>query len=447
MTGSQPSVPRDSAGRRDRRSRSTLAAFVLGLPLAAGILYVLYFGPLRDTPAHRYVSHPVECVEVVMFCSALGALGTKLLGSRSERRACATPVLPPWDGKAVPVSEASRLLAGLARLPRRMQNTLIVRRTTAVLDFLCSRGSAAELDDQLRTLADNDALTLEGSYGLTRFLTWAIPILGFLGTVLGITGAISGVTPEVLEKSLGTVTDGLALAFDATALALALTMLTMFLSFIVERTEQGVLEAVDRYVDRELAHRFERTGTAGGEFVEVVRRNTEVLVQATEQLVERQAAVWARTLEEVDRRRADTDKQLHERLTNALEAALEKSLQAHERRLTALENKVVDQGAGLVERLAVLADAVREANREQQLALAQVARGIAAQVEALVSLQENEQQLVRLQETLAQNLTALAGAGAFEQAVHSMTAAVHLLTARAAANGSGKQLPRPGAAA
>ena len=93
----------------------------------------------------------------------------------------------------------------------------------------CQRGSADELDDQLRNLADTDALALESSYALTRFITWAIPIIGFLGTVLGITGAISGVTPEVLEKSLSTVTDGLALAFDTTALALGLTMLTTLL--------------------------------------------------------------------------------------------------------------------------------------------------------------------------------------------------------------------------
>src|SRR5207245_2022976 len=171
-----------------------------------------------------------------------------------------------------------------------------------------SRGSAAELDDHLRTLADNDSIALEGSYSLVRFITWAIPILGFLGTVLGITGAISGVTPEVLEKSLSTVTDGLALAFDATALALGLTMVAMFLSFLVERAEQGVLDAVDRFADRELAHRFERTGAEGGEFVEVVRRNTDVLVGATEQLVRQQAALWASTLEESERRRADADR-------------------------------------------------------------------------------------------------------------------------------------------
>ena len=65
-----------------------------------------------------------------------------------------------------------------------------------------------------------------------------------------ITQSISGITPEKLENSLSEVTDGLALAFDATALALGLTMLTMFLSFMVERAEQAILDTVDRYTDR-----------------------------------------------------------------------------------------------------------------------------------------------------------------------------------------------------
>src|SRR5207237_7353430 len=141
--------------------------------------------------------------------------------------------------------------------------------------FLVFRASAADLDDHLRCLADADALALEGSYALTRFITWAIPILGFLGTVLGITQSIFGITPEKLENSLSEVTDGLALAFDATALALALTMLTMFLSFMVERAEQAILDTVDRYTERELAHRFERTGPAGNEFALVARHHSE----------------------------------------------------------------------------------------------------------------------------------------------------------------------------
>src|SRR5262249_49963063 len=145
---------------------------------------------------------------------------------------------------------------------------------------------------------------------------------GFLGTVLGITEAISGVTPEKLEKELNTVTDGLALAFDATALALALTMAVMFLMFLAERAEQSVLEAVDAYADRHLAHRFERVAGDSGPFVEALRQNAQVLLDATERLTQRQAEVWAQALGEVQRRQAEAEKKHQERLTAALEAAL-----------------------------------------------------------------------------------------------------------------------------
>jgi biopolymer transport protein ExbB/TolQ len=421
---------------------------LVGLPLAAGILYVIHFGPLRETVARRYVSHPVECVEVIMFCGALGALGAKLLRNWAERGACRREILPPWDGQALPVTEASKLLSGLSQLPRSLRNTLIVKRAGAVLDFLCSRGSATELDDHLRTLADNDSLALEGSYSLTRFITWAIPILGFLGTVLGITGAISGVTPEVLEKSLSTVTDGLALAFDATALALALTMVTMFLSFVVERTEQGILEAVDRYADRELAHRFERSGKDEGEFVGVVRRNTQVLLQAVEQLVQRQTALWAKAIEEANQRRLEAEQRQQDRVAAALTQALQQTLETHARQLAALEKQTLDGSAALVQQIAALAATVRETGREQQRSLEQVARGLAGQVEALTRLHEGDKQLRRLEQSLNQNLATLASSGTFEQALHSLTAAIHLLTARSApGSGNNRMGSSSGAAA
>ncbi len=448
MRSPQPSAAMDRANpslalRASNAPRSpggptVIAALLVGVTLAAAILYTFHFGPLRDTKAQRYVSHPVECVEVLMFCCALGALGAKLLQNVTERRALGaltqprSPVLPSWDGQPVPITEAGRLLAGLQELHQRFQGTAIVKRVHAVLDFLCRRNSANELDDHLRDLADGDALALENSYSLIRFITWAIPILGFLGTVLGITGAISGVTPEVLEKDLSRVTDGLALAFDTTALALGLTMITMFLSFVIERAEQSVLEAVDRYAARQLAHRFERTGAEGSKFVEVVIQNSKILLQATEQLVQRQAELWAGTLAEADRRRSEAEKHQQQLLTQALEQALERTQESHAQRLAALEKQAGDQNAALLERLAA------------------VVNGMATQAEALARLQEGEKQLLRLQELLSQNLTALAATGTFEQAVHSLTAAIHLLTARSAATppaSAANPAARPGKAA
>src|SRR5262249_40445426 len=107
-----PSQPCLAEASRERRSRTILLAFLFGLPAAALVLGGIYFGPVPEE-VRRYVKHPVECVEVAMFCVALGALGAKGWACRAERRACRTVLLPPWDGRRIPVGEASVLAAGL----------------------------------------------------------------------------------------------------------------------------------------------------------------------------------------------------------------------------------------------------------------------------------------------------------------------------------------------
>lgn len=422
MSAGQPSA----AARR--RFGPTVIAFVVGVPLGAALIALVHFGPLRESALYRYVMHPVECVEVVMACVALGALAAKLVSMRAERAALKSDLLPAWDGKAVPVTEAPKLLADLEKKPRGLRDTFLGRRVAAVLDFLRSRGSAKDLDDHMRSLVDTDALALDASYSLVRLITWAVPILGFLGTVLGITKAISGVTPDQLEHSISGVTDGLAEAFDTTALALGLTMVVMFISYLIERFEQSTLEEVDQQVEQHLAHRFERLEGQGNEVVDTLRQNTQVLLQTAEQLVQGQAAAFGKVLAELDQRRREAEQQAHDRLGAALETALDKTLDTHSKRLAAIEKSSTGQSGALLEKLSAVAAAVRESNHEQQEAFAKVARGLTAQTEALTQLQAGERQLVRLQESLQQNLNALAASGTFEQAVHSLTAAIHLLT-------------------
>jgi hypothetical protein len=413
MTAAKPADSRKPEVRT-RPGQGLLSAFMLGLPLAALVIWAVLVGPLSSNKTiTRYLHHPVEYVEIVMFCCALGTMFGKVWNNLSERRVLRMAVLPPWDGKVVPVSQATLLLHEVHNVPRRLHGTHLISRITGVLDFLRSRGTANELDDQLRSLSDQDAMALEGSNGLVRFITWAIPILGFLGTVLGITGAISGVTPEVLEKSLSTVTDGLSLAFDTTALALALTMITMFCSFLVDRLEQSVLESVDDFVDRELAHRFERAAVAGSTTAPAVH-DAPALAQLCDQVVRRQAEIWGKALLEIDRRRAEADKPQHEAFKQALAAALDTTLEAHARRVEAVEKKSFEQAGQVVKQLALLQEKM------------------SGQTELLAALQDGERQLARAQESLNRNLEAVAAAGVLQDAVHSLTAAVHLLTARSA---------------
>jgi biopolymer transport protein ExbB/TolQ len=346
--------------------------------------------------------------------------------------ACGRDILPRWDGKPMPAARAGELLASVGRQPERVQETFFGRRLRAVIEFVSQRQSAAEIDDQLRSLSDADAVAQENSFGLIRFITWAIPILGFLGTVLGITGAISGVTPEQLERSMSSVTDGLGEAFDSTALALGLTMIQMFVAHLVERQEQGLLETVDRQVERNVAHRFERSGGDPSPVLEAVRLGSEGLSGMVEATVRKQAEVWAAALGEPEKRAATIYQQVQSQFAQALGQALEQTAEAYAQRLAALEKQSLERTTLILQELTGLAAAVRDTGREQQEALRRVADGIAGQADVMGKLQRDANDLVHLQAVLHQNLGALAGASNFEEAVHSLTAAVHLLTARAA---------------
>jgi biopolymer transport protein ExbB/TolQ len=441
MSASQPG----SIGRR--RINPTLAALLVGLPLSAGVLALFRLTALHNTEAARYLTHPAQWIAVVFFCTALGALIHKLWQSRTEAEVCHLDLLPRWDGVPIPISEAPTLLAHLRKLPARVQDTVLGRRMKAILEFLCQRRAADDLDDHLRSLSDADIMAQESSYAFIRFITWAIPIVGFLGTVLGITSAIANVSPDTLQDTLGQVTGGLAEAFDSTALALGLTMLAMFLNFLVEKQEQGVLETVDHVIDRQLSHRFRREGQAEGPFAAIVHQQTNALLQAVEQLVMRQAELWARVLGEPERRVADLHARMQDGMTKAIQTALEGTVAVHARRLAEMEQRTTEGAGQLLQMLSNLSASVRETGKQQQESLMAVARSIAGQAEVLGKLQHDSENLVHLQAVLHQNLAALAGAGSFDATLHALTAAVHMLTARTAHGASPAQLTGPRLAA
>lgn len=399
--------------RYRRGGNTAVVAMMLGVPMAFGLRHLVFHGPWQDATLQRYLSHPVEVAELILFCCAVCAYGYKLAQSIREQITIRAGVLPPWDGEVVPVEESAQLLQKMGTLPNRLKRTWLAGRIANILDFLHRRGSADELDDQMRALGDNDAMALDGSYSLTRFITWAIPILGFLGTVVGITQAISGVTPEKLEHDLSSVTDGLATAFDTTATALALTMVVMFVGFIVERIEQGILDSVDRHVEHELGHRFERLGSDSNEVAGIVRHNAQALLKAVDQVVHRQAEIWARTFEQVERRRLEAEGQMQERIKQTLEqamsAALERTAAAHARRLEESEQQQAAVRATVLETMTGLGNAMRETVQEQKNGLAPLAQGLGQHTQAIVKLQEGARQMIALQENLNQNLLKLVG--------------------------------------
>ena len=181
--------------------------------------------------------------------------------------------------------------------PRLQQSTYIWRRLRDVFDFLTRKGEQESLDGHLRYLADIDAARMNTSYGVPRFLAWAIPTVGSLGTVLAIALAIGSLSlpapaPDAqgapATPLLSDVTANLALAFDAIALALALSFVLILLKFACEHSESQLLDAVEERTHREAMQRINDVPTLSSSEPDQMRFLAERMGELVEKLANSQ---------------------------------------------------------------------------------------------------------------------------------------------------------------
>ena len=112
--------------------------------------------------------------------------------------------------------------------------------------------------------SERDMSSSDSSYAIARVLIWAIPILGFIGTVVGLGGAVSGFSDFLaggaglaeIQEAIGDVTQGLGMAFDTTLLALILSVILMFPLSVIQRREENLFVEIDNYLDDMLLSRF-----------------------------------------------------------------------------------------------------------------------------------------------------------------------------------------------
>ena len=116
------------------------------------------------------------------------------------------------------LKDASRQTAEMVLSMSEQGRSLLARRTSKLLTLWINSGSTISVE---RTL-DNDTeiydLVYQASYALPKILIWAVPVLGFIGTVLGIGKAIGSFESfiaqvediNILRDGLVKVTEGLA---------------------------------------------------------------------------------------------------------------------------------------------------------------------------------------------------------------------------------------------
>jgi len=136
------------------------------------------------------------------------------------------------------------------------------------LEHFRVRKSTPEVASMLASHSEIDANAVQSSYTLMNVFIWAIPILGFIGTVIGISAAVGAFSGSldaaqdvsVLKDSLNSVTTGLATAFDTTLIALVMSIFVMFPSSSLQKAEEDLLNWVDEYCNENLIKRLQDGG-------------------------------------------------------------------------------------------------------------------------------------------------------------------------------------------
>jgi biopolymer transport protein ExbB/TolQ len=141
---------------------------------------------------------------------------------------------------------------------------LLFNRIQFALSNLRNMGRIGDVDEVLRSRAQNDESAVESSYTVVKGLIWAIPVLGFIGTVIGLSKAIGGFgsvlneagAMDQLRPALQSVTAGLATAFETTLQALIAALIIQMLMTFVKRGEERMLDDFITYCDRQIVGRL-----------------------------------------------------------------------------------------------------------------------------------------------------------------------------------------------
>lgn len=413
----------------------TRSPLLWGGAVATGFYAALFGGflkPVIGAGAYDFIlrycaGHPVVYAEIALFFVGIAALIIRRLDLAEQNGQLKEDALPPRTEEGATLEDCPELLEAIASQPTKKRVSYRHQRIERAVRHLWLKQSTAPLDEELKALSEMDEARAHQALALPRFVTWAIPILGFLGTVIGITMAVANIDPTAMAASdpraIDGVTRALSVAFDTTALALSLSLVLMFMQYRTQAAEFKLLSKVDDAVAAELTGRFIEAGTGNDPQVLAVRRMTDQVVQATQRVVETQAELWRETVDAAQDRWQTSVTDSQEQVQSALAQAIGESLELHRRSVESVGHSIARQFSDQADRMSQLFDGTAN-----QLAAQQAALGDHA--ESMLRIAQGTDQVAQLQTALNQNLDSLAGSHNFAGTVESLAAVIHLLNAR-----------------
>ena len=160
-------------------------------------------------------------------------------------------ILHAKDGVKFLPQDAHELSRQIQSLPQEEQNYLLPRALQVALHRFSSSKNIQDVSTATNLECESESERLESELSLIRYITWAIPSVGFLGTVRGIGDAL-GQAHKAVEGDITGVTESLGVAFNSTLIALCLSIVLMFIVHQLQLLQERFILDAQNYCNNNL---------------------------------------------------------------------------------------------------------------------------------------------------------------------------------------------------
>jgi biopolymer transport protein ExbB/TolQ len=192
--------------------------------------------------------------EIILMLWALAILGYKWADVVRERRLLESDLLPLTEGIKILPEDARRYVKPLEALKPTQRNLFLPRAVFQSLMRFETTRSVQDAASAISAVCQNEGERLDSELAQIRYVAWAIPAIGFIGTVRGISNAM-GLAHRAVQGDISGVTENLGTAFNSTLVALLLGVVLMFLVHQLQLAQERLVLDSETYVnDRLIRH-------------------------------------------------------------------------------------------------------------------------------------------------------------------------------------------------
>jgi len=182
---------------------------------------------------------------------ALAIMGYKAVKLIGERRLLEVDLVPVAEGMRILPEDTREFSRQVQALPEDRQQMLLPRALLNALRRFNSTHNIQDVSTSTHTICESEAERLESELSMIRYISWAIPSIGFIGTVRGIGEALAQANKAVQGDITG-VTLSLGVAFNSTFIALLISIFLMFLVHQLQLLQERLVFDSETYTNDKL---------------------------------------------------------------------------------------------------------------------------------------------------------------------------------------------------